>query len=125
VIAGPWLMALLYGPEFSAAGLAFRLLVVEAALSGGISVLSQTFVSLNRPGLVAWQHGAGVVLMVPILSVLAPAYGAAGAAMALLCGTVARLACTYACYRYGLGARMPFVFPSLSLLRAVYARRAG
>jgi O-antigen/teichoic acid export membrane protein len=122
---GPWLLTLLYGPEFADASLAFRLLVVEAALSAVVTVLSQGFMSLNRPALVAWQHGAGVVLLVPLLYLLAPRYGAAGAAVALLCGTIARLLCTYGCYWFGLRVRVPIVMPSLALLKSICGSRLG
>jgi O-antigen/teichoic acid export membrane protein len=98
MVFGPELLVLLYGSEFGRAALAFRVLVAEAALASLVQVLAQAFMALNRPGLITWQYGSGMVVAVPLLLVLAPLWGATGAAVALLLATVVRLACTYWCF---------------------------
>jgi len=98
IAVGPALLRFFYGPEFEAASLAFRLLIVEAAIASVVQVLSQAFMALNRPGLVTLQYGSGVAVAVPLLFILAPKWGAEGAAAALLVASIVRLACTYWCF---------------------------
>ncbi len=118
VAFGPELLALVYGTDFSAGSLAFRVLVIEAVLSSVAQVLSQAFMALNRPGLITWQYGIGVLVAVPLLFALAPRWGAEGAAAALLAASLVRLACTYGCFTHVLGIAAPRVLgSSVAVLR--------
>ena len=118
VAFGPELLSIVYGVEFEGGTLAFRVLVLEAALSSLVQVMSQAFMALNRPGLITWQYGIGVAVVVPLLFVLAPRFGAEGAAVALLAASLVRLACNYACFTRVLGVAAPRVLgSSVAVLR--------
>ena len=118
VALGPELLSLVYGVDFEGGTLAFRVLVAEAVLTSIVQVMSQAFMALNRPGLITWQYGAGVAVAVPLLFLLAPRFGAEGAAVALLAASLVRLACTYACFTWVLGVTAPRVFrSSIAVLR--------
>jgi len=121
IALGPALLRVLYGAEFEGAALAFRLLVLEAAVASVVQVLSQAFMALDRPGLVTLQYGSGAVVAVPLLFLLAPAWGIEGAAAALLIASAVRLACTYWCFKGVMKIDAPRVLgqigPSVSLLK--------
>lgn len=110
IIVGPVLLRFFYGQEFEAAGMTFRLLIIEAAIASVVQVLSQAFMALNRPGLVTLQYGSGVAVAVPLLFILAPVWGAEGAAAALLVASIVRLACTYWCFTGVMKIAAPKVF---------------
>ena len=106
-VAGPWLLAALYGRDFHAAGWGFRLLLLESALSAVAQVLSQAFMAMNRPGLYGVQQGLGVGVAVALLFACAPRYGLEGAAAALLASSAVRLAAIYWCYAHVLRIGQP------------------
>jgi O-antigen/teichoic acid export membrane protein len=126
IALGPTLLGVFYGDEFHAAAAAFRLLVVEATVAGIVQVLSQAFMALDRPGLITLQYGSGAVAAVPLLFLLAPTWGAEGAAAALLIASVVRLACTYWCFKGVLKIAPPRVLgeigPSFAQLKRTAAR---
>jgi len=109
IVLGPTLLAFFYGAEFEAAAPAFRLLAIEATVTGIGQVLSQAFMALNRPGLITMQYGSGAIAAVPLLLVLAPTWGAEGAAVALLIASFVRLVCTYWCFKGVLKIAAPRV----------------
>jgi len=122
VALGPELLTLVYGADFEGAKVAFLLLLAEAVLTSLVQVQSQAFMALNRPGLITWQYGVGVAVAVPLLFLLAPQWGAEGAAAALLLASVARLACTHWCFTRVLGIEAPRMFASsVAVLRTVLA----
>jgi O-antigen/teichoic acid export membrane protein len=118
---GPRLLALVYGAEFGGAALAFRLLVVEAAIASVVQVLAQAFMALDRPGLSSVQYGSGTIVAIPLLLALAPRFGAEGAAAALLAASVVRLGCTYWCFNRVMRIAAPRVLgeigPSVARLK--------
>lgn len=122
---GPWLLRLFYGSDFTGAGWAFRLLLVEAALSAVAQVLAQAFLALNRPVLAALQQGLGVAIAAALLYTLTPRWGLAGAATALLAAAVTRLASSYHAFRLigaGMPAIRPHIGPSIARLYDIVVR---
>jgi O-antigen/teichoic acid export membrane protein len=113
IVLGPALLALIYGSDFAQAAFAFRLLVVEAALSSIVQVMSQAFMALNRPGLVTLQYGSGAIVATPLLFALTPRWGVEGAAAALLMASAVRLACVYWCFSGAMKMHAPDVVGQL------------
>jgi len=91
VALGPMLIRLVYGPAYGAAVSALRILVLEVVLAGLTYVLAQAFMALGRPGVVTLLQAAGLAISVPLMLWWIPRFGIAGAALALLCSTAARL----------------------------------
>jgi O-antigen/teichoic acid export membrane protein len=92
MVAGPHLLILLYGPEYRGAAAILRILVIEVVLTGATQVMSQAFMALSRPGVITILQAIGLVLTIPLMLVLVPRFGIAGAAMSLLLSTFARFA---------------------------------
>jgi O-antigen/teichoic acid export membrane protein len=113
LLFGRFLLRTVYGPEFDQGYLALQILVVEAIVASLAQVLSQAFLALNRPGLVSLQYFVGLAVAAPLLLVLAPRFGAQGAALALLAASCARLAAIYSCFAVGLGTRAPRIWPGV------------
>ena len=90
VLAKPALI-LVYGAEFASALPVFWILVIEAIISGAISILIQAFMALERPGIVTVFQAAGLGLSLPLMLVLIPRYGVIGAGLALLVSTSCRM----------------------------------
>lgn len=88
---GGYLLTLLYGQEFLEAVTVFRILAIEAVLSGTTWLLAQAFMSLGKPGIVTVLQGVGLAISVVLMLVLIPAYGLLGAGLALLISTTLRL----------------------------------
>ena len=88
---GGVLLRVVYGREFAEATAVFRLLVLEAVLSGVASVLSQAFLALGRPGTVTLLQGLALATVAPLLLVLVPWLGLIGAGAALLVSMTIRL----------------------------------
>jgi O-antigen/teichoic acid export membrane protein len=108
--AGP-LLVLIYGKAFLPAVTIFRLLLLEAVLSGVARIVGQAFFALGRPGTVAVLQGAGLASLIALLLVLVPRFGILGAALALICSTAARLLSLLVAYPLILQVRPPsFIF---------------
>jgi O-antigen/teichoic acid export membrane protein len=90
-LAGGLLLRLVYGAEFADASTVFRLLLLEAVLSGLAFVLAQAFLATGRPGTVTLLQGLAVVTVAPLLIVFVPWLGLVGAGAALLGSTAIRL----------------------------------
>ena len=88
---GPWALELLYGPEFRGGANLMRLLIVVTIFEGTGSVLAQAFMATNRPGLITLLQGLGLLLNLPLLLVLVPAFGLLGAGVSLLLTSFVRL----------------------------------
>jgi O-antigen/teichoic acid export membrane protein len=88
---GPVLIRLVYGPAYGAAISALRILVIEVVLAGLTYVLAQAFMALGRPGVVTLLQATGLAICIPLMLWWIPRFGIAGAALALLCSTAARL----------------------------------
>jgi enterobacterial common antigen flippase len=83
-LAGDVLLSWTYGREFVAAHTVFRLLVIEASLAVLSQVTAQLFLSDDRPGVVSIIQIAVLVVSIALLLLLVPAWGAVGAAFALV-----------------------------------------
>ena len=67
-------------------------------LSGTAWVLAQTFMALDRPGVVTILQGLVVGLSIPLLMWLVPRYGLEGAGIALLVSALVRFIFVYASF---------------------------
>ena len=113
-LLGPFVMGLVYGPDFLGAVLVFRILLLEAVLGGATWVLAHAFMALDRPGTVSVMQGVGVGLSVPLLLLLIPRYGLAGAGTALLIATAVRLAGVLISFPLILKKPLPKLWPRLA-----------
>ena len=107
IIAIPVMLPLLYGRDFRSAVLIAWILIVEVIVSGLTSVLAQAFMATGKPGAVAVMQGAGTLFAVPLMLVLIPRYGIAGAACALLMSTCTRFLLAMTSFPLLLQARPP------------------
>jgi O-antigen/teichoic acid export membrane protein len=103
--AGPQLLGLLYGKEYSGANGVLRILVVQIILSGATAVLAQAFMAIGRPGIVTTLQVIGLGLTVPLMLVLIPRLGIVGAGLALLISTVVRF--LFVIFSFPLFLKMP------------------
>ncbi len=110
-LLGPYVLGLVYGPDFLGAVAVFRILLLEAVLGGAAWVLAHAFMSLDRPGIVSVMQGVGVGLSVPLLLVLVPRYGLTGAGTALLVATSVRLVGVLASFPLVLKKPLPKLLP--------------
>jgi enterobacterial common antigen flippase len=115
----PIVLPLFYGRAFASAVQVAQLLTLEAVLSGLTSVLSQAFLALGRPGIVALLQGVGLATVLPLMVVLLPHFGLVGAAGALLLSTLSRLAFIIAAYILVLRLPVPSLVPTRADLRAL------
>ncbi len=88
---GPWLIKVFYGKDYTNASTCLRVLLLEVTVSSLVSVLSQAFLALGRPGINTVLHGVGLSTSVPLMLVLIPKLGLTGAALSLLISTIVRL----------------------------------
>jgi len=117
VALGPAALSLFYGKEYRGAGLVLRILVIEAILSGATLVLSQAFMALGRPGVIAGLQVTGLALAIPLMALLVPRFGIVGAGIALLGSTIARLLFVVISFPLFLKIRVPDLFPKVDDLR--------
>jgi O-antigen/teichoic acid export membrane protein len=110
VVVGPTLVRWVYGEAYGSAGYLLPLLVCEVVLTGIVQVLLQGFMAAGRPGIATLVQIGGLGLSIPPFLVLVPAFGAMGAAAALLASTSIRLVLALACYRLFLGVATPRVW---------------
>ena len=90
-VLGPWALSFLYGPEFRGGANLMRLLILVTIFEGTGSVLAQAFMATDRPGLITTLQGVGLLLNLPLLLVLVPAFGLMGAGVSLLITSLVRL----------------------------------
>jgi len=124
-LTGPTLLRFLYGREYVAAAGALRILVIEVVLSGATFVLAQSFMALNRPGVVTVLQAIGLSLSIPMMLVLIPRFGIYGAAVSLLTSTVARLIFVYAGFRIFLKTKPPSLLPAVGDIRMLWSCMMG
>jgi O-antigen/teichoic acid export membrane protein len=117
VALGPEVLSLLYGKDYRGADVVLRILVLEVILSGATSVLSQAFMALGRPGIITGLQVTGLALTIPLMLVLVPRFGIAGAGAALLCSTIARLIFVVTSFPLFLKMRVPHLLPKVEDLR--------
>jgi len=108
---------LLYGPAYLIATKPLKILTIEAVISGSITVMSQPFMAMGRPGVVTLLQVAGLATSVPLIMVLVPRQGSIGASEALVCSALLRAALLAVCY-----AR---ILPGVVPWRSAIASEAG
>jgi enterobacterial common antigen flippase len=106
-LVGEFLLVAVFGAEFAAATIIFRVLVVEASLAVLSQLTVQLFLSRNRPGFVSALQGSTLALSVLLLLALVPALGAVGAAVALAIAGAVRWLSLLAAIRFVLGLPLP------------------
>lgn len=107
IMLGPFLLQLLYGPEFVEASSLLSILVIEVVLGGTTVVLAQAFMALGRPGVVTILQATGLSLSIPLMMWLIPTFELVGAGIALLASTIIRLIFILICYPLLLKVRSP------------------
>lgn len=121
----PWALGLFYGQEYLDAIPVFRLLLFVVALDGATWVLAQTFMAVDRPGVVTVLQGVGFGLSIPLLLMLIPPYGLLGAGLALLLSNAARLIFVVVSYPVILKIRPPRLWPNRTDFATVVAALRG
>lgn len=96
-IVAPPLIQLLYGDQFAAAIGPFRILLVNAVVASFATILAQAFMSSDRPGVAGLELALGLVVSTLCMLYLVPAFGASGAALAILISSVVRTAFILLC----------------------------
>ncbi len=104
---GSSVLRMVYGYAFAAGGTLLLLLVLEAAISGCISIVAQAFMASDRPGVITVQQVIGLGSAIPLMLLLVPRMGVNGAALALLLSTAIRLAFISASFAHNFGGRLP------------------
>ena len=119
-LGGTLLLHIFYGSKFDAASLVLRILIVETILDGLTSVLSQAFLAAGYPGTVTFLQACGVLSAVPLLYLLIPRWGVAGAAVALTASTAIRFTFILLNFPYRLKMSPPGLLINKSELLAVF-----
>jgi O-antigen/teichoic acid export membrane protein len=84
----PWLMGIPFGEDFRRhATTPARLVLIAGALQLIFGWAKSFPISIGRPNLRLFAHGAEVVVFVPLLVVLGSRWGATGGAIAFVCST--------------------------------------
>jgi enterobacterial common antigen flippase len=109
-ISSPFLINLLFGPEFAIAVTPLRLLLVDAVLLGSIRILYQAFHASGCPGIVTMIEAAGVTITMLAMMLVVPAHGAPGAALCVLAGSITRLVLVLAALPLVLQVSIPRLF---------------
>lgn len=86
-LAMPWLVRLFLGSEYSPATSPARIILLAAAVQLVFGWTKSFPVSIGRPGLRIVAHSIETAVLIPFLLVLGSAYGATGAAGAVLIAT--------------------------------------
>ena len=110
-VIGPLLLRLFYGPAYARSALSLRILLAEVTISGCLYVLAQAFMALGRPGTVTLLQAMGLALSVPLMVLLIPRWGIAGAAFSLLVSTCARFTFIYVSFPLILKIAAPSLLP--------------
>ncbi len=118
-LLGPFLLRLMYGPQYLSAVPALRILVLEVVLQGGVYVMAQAFMAMGRPGTVTILQGSGLSLSLPLMLVFIPRFGVSGAAGALLLSTVARFLLLFTGFRFFLKHNPPDIRPRAADIREI------
>jgi O-antigen/teichoic acid export membrane protein len=110
-LLGPFLLRVLYGAEYAHSIGSLQMLLLEVTISGCVIVLAQAFMALGRPGTVTLLQAAGLSISIPIMLLLVPRWGIAGAAFALLASTCARFLLVLTSFRLILKVPAPKLIP--------------
>jgi O-antigen/teichoic acid export membrane protein len=98
MVLGQTALRLLYGGEYANAASQLRILIIEAVLSGSLSIMSQPFMALGKPGVVTTLQITGLLTSIPFIIVLAPRFGTEGACVALVLSACVRVVLLGVCY---------------------------
>jgi O-antigen/teichoic acid export membrane protein len=125
-VIGPPLLLLAYGAKFAPAIAPFRVLLLAVVVDNGARVLYQIFAGSGRPELVTLFECSAVIVLVLVMLALVPALGTLGAAFAVLCAAIFRLATAVGAVPLLLKIDLPrlvFGWMDLQMLRAMLARQ--
>ena len=125
MLAGPYLLVLLYGPEYRDAAAILRILVVEVVLAGATQVLSQAFMALSRPGVITALQAIGLLFTIPLMLALVPRFGIKGAALSLLLSTFGRFVFVLVSFSRFLDLPRPSLLPRRDDLLFIHAAMFG
>ncbi|HZC28489.1 MAG TPA: oligosaccharide flippase family protein [Gaiellaceae bacterium] len=89
LVFAPDVVRLVFGAKWIGAANAMRLIVVAGALRMVYGWTKSFPVSIGRPNLRIWTHGVEAAVLVPLTGVLGAAWGATGAAGAVVASSVA------------------------------------
>jgi O-antigen/teichoic acid export membrane protein len=87
-VAMPWLVELVFGPEYTGAVTAARVVLIAAAIHFAIGWTKSLPVTIGRPRLRIVTHGLETLVAIPLVAVLGAEWGATGAAVAVLASTL-------------------------------------
>lgn len=87
-VAMPWLVDLVFGPEYDDAVTAARIVLLAAAVQFAVGWTKTLPVTIGRPRLRIWTHGVETLVAIPLVAVLGAEWGATGAAVAVLASTL-------------------------------------
>jgi len=87
-LAMPWLVEVVFGAEYLGAVDAARIILVAAAIQFALGWSKSLPVTIGRPRLRIVTHGLEALVVIPLVAVLGNEWGATGAAVAVLVGTV-------------------------------------
>ncbi len=113
-VAGPTLLKVFYGKDYTSASTCLRILLLEVTLSGLVFVLAQAYMALGHPGTVSILQAVGLAVSVPLMLVLIPRLGITGAALSLLLSTSTRLVLILIGFRFYLKIGLPDLVPKRS-----------
>ena len=88
LVAMPWLVDLVFGKQYHGAVAAARIILLAAALQFVIGWTKTLPVTIGRPRLRIVTHGLEAIVAIPLVAVLAAAWGATGAAVGVLVSTL-------------------------------------
>jgi O-antigen/teichoic acid export membrane protein len=114
LLAIPIALPRLYGSEFGAAIPLMPLLTAEAIIGGLGNILKQSFLAGGRPFVVTVIEIGSILCAVGLLFLFVPRMNILGAATALFCTSILRLAMILAGYRFVLGRPIPRLLPETS-----------
>jgi O-antigen/teichoic acid export membrane protein len=109
ILTAPNLIKVLYGDDFLRATNVLRILILSILVSSSDWILSQTFLSLNKPGIVTLLQSFGIIVTIPMFILFINFYGINGAALAILFSNLIRLISTLICYKLVLKVKIPNV----------------
>jgi len=120
ILAGPYLLGLVYGDEFTHASSVLRLLIVYVMISGLALILEQAYMALGMPGRISLLQGLAFGSGVPLLIWLVRDYGIEGAGISLLGMAILRFVLVYTNIARSMGVPAPGLFPRVDEVKHVY-----
>ena len=124
-LALPVILPFFYGGSFHQAVGISEILLLEVMAYGLSVVISVAYLAVGRPGLVTFIQGGSLLFTVPLMLVLIPRLGLAGAAISLLLSSSARFLALFAFYRSAVGTAPPGLLLSATDFHFVAARFRG